>query len=474
MRKISSAVQLNMLKSVLNGDNKLNQSKNKTSDGGEFEKLISKLLSGDAESEKNETVNLTGELLLNSEESSELFEKLKSKGLNIDPSLFLVSNQEKNVQTEKSTSGKFSEIKILDLESSKRVLLEQKPSEVENSNSNNKNAETKFLISQQSLKLQQSSANQNNKLKQLKDKNINLAENEVFSENKNGTPEAKETKKTGLEKLFSQDNQNQNNKSNVLLKNSEKLNNKNNKTNIYIPKSESTKNKETVDEKNPGLKLSTFKAESGKIDFKELSSESKNNNNNGNKNSESHIESNNVKHSVKTNETVKTKDFSTYEKTDIKLTEQIKKSFKGQYSPEKKEVQIQLKPKELGKVNIKLNYDGGKLKGEIHVENQFVRSKLESSLDSLKSDLIRQGINIEQFQLETNKTAPKQLEQNFMNNSFGHQNSGFQDQSGENQNYNQRQFEFQFQQFLNIDQEGSAKTIEKNLKENYSALNLLA
>ena len=122
------------------------------------------------------------------------------------------------------------------------------------------------------------------------------------------------------------------------------------------------------------------------------------------------------------------------------LRAQVAEQFRGEYSPETKEMQIQLKPESLGKIDISLSYDNEQLTGKMLVESEIVRAQLENSLKGLKSDLLKQGINIEQFKIETAKNAPQQVEkQNDF--AFDDQDAAFSDgETGQNQEYEQRQF----------------------------------
>jgi flagellar hook-length control protein FliK len=129
------------------------------------------------------------------------------------------------------------------------------------------------------------------------------------------------------------------------------------------------------------------------------------------------------------------------------LRSQVVEQFRGEYSPETKEMQLQLKPESLGKIDISLSYDNEELTGKMLVESEVVRAQLENSLKGLKSDLLKQGINIEQFKIETAKNAPQQVEKqnDFV---FNDQNSAFSDsETGQNQEYEQRQF-FQGQYYV--------------------------
>ncbi|TDO94462.1 flagellar hook-length control protein FliK [Halanaerobium saccharolyticum] len=129
------------------------------------------------------------------------------------------------------------------------------------------------------------------------------------------------------------------------------------------------------------------------------------------------------------------------------LRSQVVEQFRGQYSPETKEMQIQLKPESLGKIDISLAYDNQKLTGKMLVESELVRAQLENSLKGLKSDLLKQGINIEQFKIEVAKKAPQQVskQDEF---AFDDQDAAFSDgETGQNQEYEQRQF-FQGQYYV--------------------------
>jgi len=133
------------------------------------------------------------------------------------------------------------------------------------------------------------------------------------------------------------------------------------------------------------------------------------------------------------------------ENTD--LQSQIVEKFTGEYSADTKEMQIQLEPRSLGKIDISLGYDNEKLVGKMVVENELVRTQLENSLKQLKTDLVKQGINIEQFKVETAKNSPQQIErQNEF--AFSDQETASGDgETGQNQEYEQRKF-FQGQYYV--------------------------
>ncbi|MGM0602284.1 MAG: flagellar hook-length control protein FliK [Bacillota bacterium] len=138
-------------------------------------------------------------------------------------------------------------------------------------------------------------------------------------------------------------------------------------------------------------------------------------------------------------------DLNQAENADLKS--QIVEKFTGEYSADTKEMQIQLEPRSLGKVDISLSYDNGKLVGKMVVENELVRTQLENSLKQLKTDLVKQGINIEQFKVETAKNSPQQVERQneFV---FNDQETASGDgETGQNQEHEQRKF-FQGQYYV--------------------------
>ncbi|CCU80784.1 hypothetical protein HSACCH_02309 [Halanaerobium saccharolyticum subsp. saccharolyticum DSM 6643] len=134
-------------------------------------------------------------------------------------------------------------------------------------------------------------------------------------------------------------------------------------------------------------------------------------------------------------------------KQNLPVKDQFVQKFRGEYSAAKNEMNLELKPDSLGKIAVKLNLDQGKIDAKMIVESKFVQSQLENSMQEIKTDLLKQGINIEQFKIETAKNAPKQVEQQ-NNFDFNEQNSDFSDgETGQNQEYEQRQF-FQGQYYV--------------------------
>lgn len=134
-------------------------------------------------------------------------------------------------------------------------------------------------------------------------------------------------------------------------------------------------------------------------------------------------------------------------KQNLPVKDQFVQKFRGEFSAAKNEMNLELKPDSLGKIEVKLNLDQGKIDAKMIVESKFVQSQLENSMQEIKTDLLKQGINIEQFKIETAKNAPKQVEQQNAFD-FNDQNSAFSDgETGQNQEYEQRQF-FQGQYYV--------------------------
>lgn len=158
---------------------------------------------------------------------------------------------------------------------------------------------------------------------------------------------------------------------------------------------------------------------------------------------------------------------------NLQLKSQIVEQFKGQYSPDKNEIQIQLKPASLGKIDIALSYDNNELTGKMLVESQLVRSQLENSLHDLKADLAKQGINIQQFKIETAKPGPQQIEKQDQF-AFEGQDAAFSDsETGSNQEYEQRHI-FQGQYYIQQVGAGLDDSADNLLMQQQEIINRLA
>lgn len=166
--------------------------------------------------------------------------------------------------------------------------------------------------------------------------------------------------------------------------------------------------------------------------------------------------------------------------SDLNIEDQILQTFKGEYSAEKNELTVELKPESLGKIDISLSYEGDKLVGKMFVENELIRASLEKSLNNLKTELVKEGINIEQFKIQTAANKPTQLEQQHQFAFDQHQGRFGDTESGQQQNYQQenafRQRYFNQRNSANNYQslDSSAGARELNYAWNQNALNLLA
>lgn len=165
---------------------------------------------------------------------------------------------------------------------------------------------------------------------------------------------------------------------------------------------------------------------------------------------------------------------------NLNIEDQIMETFKAEYSAENRELTVELEPASLGKIDISLSYEDDKLIGKMLVQNELIRSSLEKSLNTLKTELVKEGINIEQFKIQTSENRPTQLEQQDQF-AFNQDQSRFGDaDSGQNQDYQQRNA---FRQ-NNFSKDNSVNNYEKldssikNAEFNYgwkqNALNLLA
>lgn len=85
------------------------------------------------------------------------------------------------------------------------------------------------------------------------------------------------------------------------------------------------------------------------------------------------------------------------------IIEQITERMQLQQQQGKNQINLQLEPEALGKVRIRLQLENNQLTARLVVENNQVKGYLEQNLPGLKSNLIRQGFNIEQIQLDSNQ-----------------------------------------------------------------------
>ncbi len=110
------------------------------------------------------------------------------------------------------------------------------------------------------------------------------------------------------------------------------------------------------------------------------------------------------------------------------IFKQINEQVKLANRPGKKEMEIKLEPDFLGKIKIKLEVEGGKLNARFLVENNFVKHHLENNLNTLKVNLVKQGFNTDQINVETDNNSSgfhnkQQFDQNDSGYQQRHQNS---------------------------------------------------
>jgi len=163
--------------------------------------------------------------------------------------------------------------------------------------------------------------------------------------------------------------------------------------------------------------------------------------------------------------------------SQINLEDQILDTFKAEYSADKKELSVQLEPESLGKIDINLAYEDDKLIGKMMVESELVRSNLEKSLSGLKNELVKEGINIEQFKIETAKNNPQQVEEDrfFFEQNMGNSSDG---ESRHNQQFERDNFIGNSYYSSNNQSEGNfvkdkIPTAAANAYQRHSGLNLL-
>lgn len=101
-------------------------------------------------------------------------------------------------------------------------------------------------------------------------------------------------------------------------------------------------------------------------------------------------------------------------------------------SNKNQQIEIQLKPDSLGKMKINLSMESNKIVGKILVENDVVQNYLENNLQELKSDLLAKGLQIDQFNIESETKDFNQNQNNQDSNSF------FQQYKGNHQENNQK------------------------------------
>ncbi|MFW5962073.1 MAG: flagellar hook-length control protein FliK [bacterium] len=158
--------------------------------------------------------------------------------------------------------------------------------------------------------------------------------------------------------------------------------------------------------------------------------------------------------SIKNNDSfLQSQENSTLEMTNVnevieKITDQMKLHTNGN----NKRFEIQLEPEHLGKVKVNLSSDENGILIKLTVESMQVKNHLEQNLPSLRSNLFRQDVNLNNIDIEVN-------EQSF---SFEHQGQQ------QNQERAQHQFEQETKNFTNVNPENLDELV--NMDETTRAL----
>lgn len=123
---------------------------------------------------------------------------------------------------------------------------------------------------------------------------------------------------------------------------------------------------------------------------------------------------------TRTAESVAQADFRQLSQPNIKdaVMSQIYDKIKVLNNKDVSEIQVNLKPDELGQVTIKLVMDRGVLVGKILVESNQVKSLIESNIPQIKENLKNQNLNVAEFTVSANLGQ---------DNQTGYQYQGFSD-----------------------------------------------
>lgn len=109
------------------------------------------------------------------------------------------------------------------------------------------------------------------------------------------------------------------------------------------------------------------------------------------------------------------------------ITNRIKFSQQGN-----KQINIQLEPESLGRVNVQLKVEAGEVMARLLVESQEVKTYLEHNINGLRSNLVRQGLTVDQIYVESNDK--------YFNEEFDSRQGSYQEQQQSNQEQNSPDF----------------------------------
>lgn len=137
-----------------------------------------------------------------------------------------------------------------------------------------------------------------------------------------------------------------------------------------------------------------------------------------------------------------------------------------------KTIQIQLNPPSLGHIDVKVSIDSSKnLSASIHVDNQEVFNLVNSNLDTLKTTILQQGINVSQISVTSSNLSQQNFNQNQnqQNQTFSSFNQNF-NQSDNSQNSFNQAFSQQKQQ--NYVFENNTKQIKRIFRKTIALLDI--
>jgi len=140
-----------------------------------------------------------------------------------------------------------------------------------------------------------------------------------------------------------------------------------------------------------------------------------------------------------------------------------------------KSITIQVNPPSLGQIDVKVSIDAAKsLTATIHVENQEIFNLVNNNLDSLKSNISQQGLNVAQINVVSSSNLNQQ---NFTQNQNQQNQSLFQfsqnfNQSSSNQGQNSFNQAFNQQKQQNYVFESNTKQIKRIFKNTKALLDI--
>lgn len=85
---------------------------------------------------------------------------------------------------------------------------------------------------------------------------------------------------------------------------------------------------------------------------------------------------------------------------DLEFAARVTDKVRVMLGSRKSEISIQLKPENLGKLNLKLTVEDGVLNGKMVVQNDEAKGLIQSNLAQLKENLEQQGIPVSKFQVD--------------------------------------------------------------------------